>query len=84
VDELKRMGANIKVEGRVAIIEGINKLSGSPVHATDLRAGAAMVIAGLTAEGETEIDNLKHIDRGYENMVEKLRNLGADITRVQC
>ncbi|HNU80681.1 MAG TPA: UDP-N-acetylglucosamine 1-carboxyvinyltransferase, partial [Bacillota bacterium] len=84
VDELKRMGANIKVEGRVAIIEGINKLSGSPVHATDLRAGAAMVIAGLTAEGETEIDNLKHIDRGYENMVEKLRNAGADITRVQC
>jgi UDP-N-acetylglucosamine 1-carboxyvinyltransferase len=84
VDELKRMGANIKVEGRIAIIEGINKLSGSPVHATDLRAGAAMVIAGLAAEGETEISNLKHIDRGYENLVEKLKSLGADITRVEC
>lgn len=83
VDELKRMGANIKVEGRVAIIEGIHKLSGSPVHATDLRAGAAMVIAGLTAEGETEINNLKHIDRGYENIVGKLKSMGADITRVQ-
>lgn len=83
VDELKRMGANIKVEGRIAIIEGINKLSGSPVHATDLRAGAAMVIAGLAAEGETEISNLKHIDRGYENLVEKLRSIGADITRVE-
>ncbi|HWR61859.1 MAG TPA: UDP-N-acetylglucosamine 1-carboxyvinyltransferase [Clostridia bacterium] len=83
VDELKRMGANIKVEGRIAIIEGINRLSGSPVHATDLRAGAAMVIAGLAAEGETEISNLKHIDRGYENMVEKLKSLGANITRVE-
>lgn len=83
VDELKRMGANIKVEGRVAIIEGINKLSGSPVYATDLRAGAAMVIAGLTAEGETEISNLRHIDRGYENLVDKLKSIGADITRVE-
>jgi len=83
VDELKRMGANIKVEGRIAIVEGINKLSGSPVHATDLRAGAAMVIAGLAAEGETEISNLKHIDRGYENLVEKLKSLGANITRVE-
>ena len=83
VDELKRMGANIKVEGRVAIIEGINKLSGSPVYATDLRAGAAMVIAGLAAEGETEISNLRHIDRGYENLVEKLKSVGADITRVE-
>ncbi|MGE5631500.1 MAG: UDP-N-acetylglucosamine 1-carboxyvinyltransferase [Caulobacteraceae bacterium] len=83
VDELKRMGANIKVEGRVAIIEGIHKLSGSPVYATDLRAGAAMVVAGLAAEGETEISNLRHIDRGYENLVEKMRNLGADITRVE-
>ncbi len=83
VDELKRMGANIKVEGRIAIIEGINRLSGSPVHATDLRAGAAMVIAGLAAEGETEISNLRHIDRGYENLVEKLKSIGADITRVE-
>ena len=83
VDELKRMGANIKVEGRIAIIEGIHKLSGSPVHATDLRAGAAMVIAGLAADGETEISNLKHIDRGYENLVEKLQSIGANITRVE-
>ncbi len=83
VDELKRMGANIKVEGRIAIIEGINKLSGSPVHATDLRAGAAMVIAGLAAEGETEISNLRHIDRGYEKLVDKLLSLGANITRVE-
>lgn len=83
VDELKRMGANIKVEGRVAIIEGIHKLSGSPVHATDLRAGAAMVIAGLVADGETEISNLKHIDRGYESLVEKLKSIGADITRIE-
>lgn len=83
VDELKRMGANIKVEGRIAIIEGINKLSGSPVHATDLRAGAAMVIAGLAAEGETEISNLRHIDRGYEKLVQKLLSLGANITRVE-
>jgi len=83
VDELKRMGANIKVEGRVAIIEGIHKLSGSPVHCTDLRAGAAMVIAGLAAEGETEISNLRHIDRGYENLVDKLKSVGADITRVE-
>jgi len=83
VDELKRMGANIKVEGRVAIVEGIHKLSGSPVYATDLRAGAAMVIAGLAAEGETEISNLRHIDRGYENLVEKLKSIGADIARVE-
>lgn len=83
VEELKRMGANIKVEGRIAIIEGISKLSGSPVHATDLRAGAAMVIAGLAAEGETEISNLRHIDRGYENLVDKLKSLGANITRVE-
>ncbi|HOE57003.1 MAG TPA: UDP-N-acetylglucosamine 1-carboxyvinyltransferase [Bacillota bacterium] len=83
VDELKRMGANIKVEGRVAIIEGRHKLSGSPVHVTDLRAGAAMVIAGLAADGETEISNLKHIDRGYENLVGKLKKIGADISRVE-
>ncbi len=83
VDELKRMGANIKVEGRVAIIEGRNRLSGSPVYVTDLRAGAAMVIAGLAAEGETEVSNLKHIDRGYENLVGKLKKIGADISRVE-
>lgn len=83
VDELKRMGAKIKVEGRVAIIDGISRLSGSPVTATDLRAGAAMVIAGLAADGETTIGNLKHIDRGYEGLVDKLRSLGAEIRRIE-
>ena len=82
VDELKRMGAQIKVEGRMAVFEGIPKLSGAPVKATDLRAGAAMIIAGLVAEGETEVYNIKYIDRGYEAIEEKLRCLGADITRV--
>lgn len=82
LDELKRMGAKIKVEGRVAVIEGVSKLSGAPVFATDLRAGAAMVVAGLAAEGKTEISNIGHIDRGYERLDEKLRNLGAKIYRV--
>lgn len=81
VDELKRMGAKIKVEGRMAVIEGITKLSGAPIKATDLRAGAAMVIAGLVAEGRTEVHDIQYIDRGYENFEEKLRNLGADIYR---
>lgn len=83
VDELKRMGADIKVEGRIAVVEGVKKLSGSPVNATDLRAGAAMVIAGLVADGRTEVHHLKHIDRGYENFEEKLKILGANIKRVK-
>lgn len=83
LDELKRMGAKIKVEGRVAIIEGVNKLSGAPVYATDLRAGAAMVIAGLVAEGKTTISNVNYIDRGYERLEEKLINLGAKIRRIE-
>ncbi|MBA1334682.1 MAG: UDP-N-acetylglucosamine 1-carboxyvinyltransferase [Firmicutes bacterium] len=83
VDELKRMGANIKVEGRVAVIEGTDVLTGARVSATDLRAGAALVIAGLLAQGETEVVNLFHIDRGYENIEGKLRDLGADIVRKQ-
>lgn len=83
VDELKRMGAKIKVEGRVAIIEGVEKLSGAPVKATDLRAGAAMVIAGLVAEGETEVYNINYIDRGYEELEIKLRRLGAQIRRME-
>lgn len=82
IDELKRMGANIKVDGKVAIIEGVEALSGSPVKATDLRAGAGMVIAGLIACGTTEIYDLRHIDRGYENMEGKFVALGADIKRV--
>ncbi|HBG39611.1 MAG TPA: UDP-N-acetylglucosamine 1-carboxyvinyltransferase [Clostridiaceae bacterium] len=82
VDELKRMGANIKVEGKVAIIDGNKNLTGAKVTATDLRAGAAMVIAGLVAEGTTTITNVYRIDRGYEKIEEKLRGLGADIRRV--
>jgi UDP-N-acetylglucosamine 1-carboxyvinyltransferase len=82
VDELKKMGAHIKVEGRTAIIDGVNKLSGAVVKATDLRAGAAMVIAGLIAEGTTEVLNIEHIDRGYPNIEDKFSALGADIKRV--
>lgn len=82
VDELKRMGANIKIQGRTAVVEGKSYLSGAPVKATDLRAGAALVLAGLAAEGITYVDNVYHIDRGYERFEEKLSSLGADITRV--
>ena len=83
VDELKRMGAKIKVEDRIAVIEGIDKLWGTSVYATDLRAGAAMVVAGLVADGETIIGNIKHIDRGYEFLEDKLQSLGANIKRVK-
>ncbi|KPU27215.1 UDP-N-acetylglucosamine 1-carboxyvinyltransferase [Caloranaerobacter sp. TR13] len=83
VDELKRMGANIKVEGRVAVVEGVKRLSGARISVTDLRAGAAFIIAGLIAEGITEINNIYHIDRGYEKIEEKFRNLGAKIKRVE-
>ena len=82
VVELNRMGANIMTGGRGAFIEGPAKLTGCQVNATDLRAGAAMILAGLVAEGTTEIGNLHHIDRGYENIVAKLTALGADIRRV--
>lgn len=82
VDELKRMGANIKVEGRVAIIQGVEKLMGAKVSASDLRAGAALVIAGLLAEGETEIENVHYIHRGYDHLYEKLTALGAKIRKV--
>ena len=81
-DELKKMGAMIKVEGRTAIIDGVEKLEGAKVIATDLRAGAAMVIAGLIANGETEIVDIEHIDRGYPHIEDKFRALGADIRRV--
>ena len=81
VDELNRMGASISVDGRVAAVEGSDHLEGAPVYATDLRAGAALVIAGLMAHGVTEIYNLKYIDRGYEDLEFKLRSLGAQITR---
>ena len=79
VDEFRRMGAHIQVDGKVAVIEGVDHLTGAPVHACDLRAGAAMIIAGLAAQGVTEIDGIHHIERGYETIVEKLANLGADI-----
>ncbi len=82
VDELRRMGANVSVEGRVAVIEGVDGLKGAPVKATDLRAGAALIVAALSAEGTTEIYDIYHVERGYENMEEKLRKLGADITKV--
>ena len=82
-NELKRMGANIRVEGKIAIIDGVEKLMGSRVRATDLRAGAAMIIAGLMAEGVTEITDIYHIDRGYENFEEKFIGLGGDIQRIQ-
>ena len=82
VVELNRMGARISTEGRSAVIDGPCKLTGCDVRATDLRAGAAMILAGLVAEGTTRIGDLHHIDRGYENIVAKLKNLGADIERV--
>ncbi len=82
VVELNRMGAQISTEGRSAVIDGPSKLTGCDVRATDLRAGAAMILAGLVAEGVTRIGDLHHIDRGYENIVAKLKNLGADIERI--
>lgn len=82
VDELKRMGANIRIDGRTSLIEGVARLHGCTVKATDLRAGAAMVLAGLVADGETQIGYIHHIDRGYDNLVSKLVMLGADIRRV--
>ncbi|MDD6563570.1 MAG: UDP-N-acetylglucosamine 1-carboxyvinyltransferase [Clostridiales bacterium] len=83
VDQLKRMGANIRVEGKLAIIDGVSKLIGAEVKATDLRAGAAMIIAGLMAEGSTEIRDIYHIDRGYENFENKFIALGGNIQRIQ-
>ncbi len=81
-DELIKMGAKITAQGKTAFFEGVDHLSGAPVCATDLRAGAALIIAGIIANGTTELYNLEHIDRGYENIETKFRNLGADITRV--
>ncbi len=82
VAELRRMGADIKAEGNSAVINGMSFLSGAPVMATDLRASAALVLAGLAAQGVTLVQNLKHLDRGYENLEAKLRSLGAQIDRV--
>ncbi|MBR0102621.1 MAG: UDP-N-acetylglucosamine 1-carboxyvinyltransferase [Selenomonadaceae bacterium] len=82
VDELRRMGARIKIDGRTSIVEGQERLTGCQVKATDLRAGAAIVLAALVAEGETQVGYIHHIDRGYDNLVQKLVSLGADIRRV--
>ncbi len=81
ISELKRMGANIRIDGRSAVIEGKSKLTGTQVKTTDLRAGAALIIAGLNAEGITEIDDIEHIDRGYVSIDEKLKGLGVNIKR---
>jgi UDP-N-acetylglucosamine 1-carboxyvinyltransferase len=83
VNELVRLGANIQIEGKVALVEGVKSLSGATVMATDLRASASLVIAGLVADGETVVDRIYHLDRGYDQMEAKLRGLGADIERVK-
>lgn len=82
VDQLSKMGASIQVEGKAAIVSGVPKLHGAPIRADDLRAGAAMLIAGMCAEGRTVIEEIYHIERGYEKVVEKLRSVGADIEKV--
>lgn len=82
VSELARLGANIHIEGKTAMVEGVDKLSGATVMATDLRASAGLVIAALVADGETTIERIYHLDRGYDQMEEKLKALGADIERV--
>ena len=79
LDELRRLGAQVQVDGKVAVIEGVDHFIGAPVQACDLRAGAAMVIAGLAAQGTTEISQVQYIERGYEDLVGKLCHLGADI-----
>jgi len=82
VQELQRMGADINVEGNTAIIKGVPRLTGAPIMATDLRASASLVLAGLIAEGETVVDRIYHVDRGYQNIEEKLHGLSARIRRV--
>ena len=83
VNELVRLGAHIQTDGKVAVVEGVSRLSGATVMATDLRASASLVIAGLVAEGETVVDRIYHLDRGYDQMEEKLRGIGAQIERVK-
>jgi UDP-N-acetylglucosamine 1-carboxyvinyltransferase len=82
VDELVRMGADIRTEGRHAIVRGVERLSGAPVTASDVRAGAALVLAGLAAEGETIVYGGEHVDRGYSDLPATLRSLGADVERI--
>ena len=81
VPELTRMGADIHVRGRTAVVRGVDKLIGAPVMATDLRASMSLVLAGLAAEGETQVNRVYHLDRGYERLEEKLSAVGADIER---
>jgi len=81
--ELNNMGAKITPQGKTAIFEGVDELFGAPVYSTDLRAGAALIIAGVSATGTTEVYNLSHIDRGYEKIEEKFRKIGANIKRVE-
>ena len=83
MNELVKMGAKARVQGKTAIIEGVPKLTGAPVTATDLRAGASLVIAGLSAEGTTEVHGFEIIQRGYEAIVDKLRSLGADVQVIE-
>jgi UDP-N-acetylglucosamine 1-carboxyvinyltransferase len=83
VNELVRLGARIQIDGKVAMVEGVKQLSGATVMATDLRASASLVIAGLVADGETVVDRIYHLDRGYDRMEAKLRALGADIERIK-
>ena len=82
-NELNKMGAQITAQGKSAIFEGVENLYGASVYSTDLRAGAALIIAGVVAHGTTEIFNIEHIDRGYENIEEKFRKIGANIERVE-
>ena len=82
IDELRRMGAVVSVDGRVAVVEGIPEFTAAPVKAVDLRAGAAMVIAALSAEGTTEIEDIFHVERGYEDIEKKLRTIGADVKKI--
>jgi UDP-N-acetylglucosamine 1-carboxyvinyltransferase len=84
VQELSRMGAEIHVDGHTAVVKGVEKLSGAPVMATDLRASASLVVAGLRAEGVTTVHRVYHLDRGYEALENKLRSLGARVRRVQA
>ena len=82
MEEFRRLGANIQVDGKIAVIEGVDHLTGAPMVACDLRAGAAMIIAALAAQGDSEITNIKHVERGYEDIVGKLTGIGADIAIV--
>jgi UDP-N-acetylglucosamine 1-carboxyvinyltransferase len=84
VPELQRLGADITIDGNNAVVRGVERLSGAPLMATDLRASAALVIAALTADGESTVDRIYHLDRGYEKMEQKLSSLGAKIKRVKA